>query len=73
MSLFLKGLVTGLIGVALLTVGYVSEALRQRPSVDPDEVSVLLVSGGLGMLIAGPLVFWVLIPIVRRMSGGVGR
>ena len=71
-SLFVKGLVTGLIGFLVYhaaTIGLGLTVYTAREN-DPLVTLLLLVAVmGTGLMVGGPVFFWVVVPIARLFTG----
>jgi hypothetical protein len=64
MSLFFKGLITASVGFGLWAVVNLLEGSR-RAAIDPEPGMLELALLGLVLMVAGPIIFWGIAPLVR--------
>jgi hypothetical protein len=72
MGLLLKGLVSGLIGFAVYHAGSLGLGLTVYGARENDPLVIVFLLGavlGYGLMIGGPVFFWVVVPIARFLIG----
>lgn len=72
MNLFVKGLGSGLIGFAVYHLAVAGMAPVYPTAQENDPLLTILLYGavlGYGLMIGGPVFFWIVVPIARFLVG----